>query len=51
MFVFRCEVDLFDSDIAQTVSMSRAAAERALAAAAGRDAPEGRGTGRGETGA
>jgi hypothetical protein len=30
---FVCEVDLFYSDIAQTMAMSRAAAERALAAA------------------
>ncbi len=35
VFRFECEVDLFYSDIEQTVSMSRAAAERALAAAAG----------------
>ncbi len=30
---FRCEVDLFYSDIGQTMAMSRAAAEAALAAA------------------
>jgi hypothetical protein len=33
VFRFGCEVDLFYSDIEQIVSMSRAAAERALAAA------------------
>ena len=31
VFRFGCEVDLFYSDIEQTISMSRAAAERALA--------------------
>lgn len=35
VFRFGCDVDLFYSDIEQTMTMSQAAAERALAAAAG----------------
>ena len=35
VFRFGCDVDLFYSDIEQTLSMSQAAAERALAAALG----------------
>ena len=35
VFRFTCDVDLFYSDIAQTMTMSQAAAERALAAVAG----------------